>query len=859
MNTEQFTNQFERIEFPNLGYIKMPKLEITKEQKQKLGLSEHVSSEEFLIKLAKNNFEEKIKSGLIKEEYSERLKFELDTIIKLQFTDYVILIYQIINFCKENNILNSPGRGSVVGSLLFYVIGVTTVDPIKHDLLFERFISAARTDIKQINGQTYISSSSLPDVDIDSDRALKYKINEFITSKFPNKTAPISTFGTYQSKILIKECLKVIENYQDSETKKIAEMIEAHFGKVQSIDDSLEDNPEFSEWAENHLETIKVAKKLHGLIRNKSTHASGIIISDENLIENMPLELNSDKEIVCGYDMEYAQMFGIKVDNLGLKNLGAIDRCLKMINKKIEDIDINHKSIYQFLNLHKDYYYGIFQCEEGLTKKTLQKIEAIKIDDIMAAISLSRPGAFRFIDDYINHKKGIEIRKINPKIKDILEISNNIIIYQEQIMKLSQRMANFSPQESDGLRKGIGKKIKEKVLQYKEKFINNSIKNGFSKEEVDDIWQSIENSGDYLFNASHCTAYSYITAITTYLKANYTKEFFLSLLLMSKHEAEPIKEIETIFKELKHFNIKLLPPHIIKSDLDFTIENNDIRFGLSSIKGIAEKTIEKLNNFRNKYSNKFEIFCAAAESGLSIGVLSALIQAGALEGFKQSRSKVTLEAQTWNLLTPKEQKYCIELGEKFNYDLLKIIKELVENIKDAKSKPIISTKRFNTIKKYYEPYKQIYMQNSKSEDLANYFYERKLLGYSYSTTLKDLYKEKSPYLLNIQETLEKPTESFINMIGIIESCTESKTQKNKKMFRYEITDESGQIRGFLFENNISEVQQSNNEKLPAEEDIIILKGKKKDDVLFCNQIFIQTQKIYTKLSDLKENKVDKKD
>ncbi|MEK6878407.1 MAG: hypothetical protein AABY22_02305, partial [Nanoarchaeota archaeon] len=731
-----FIDQFQKIEFPNLGFIKMPSLFISTEQLKNVNLDEGATSENVLRALAARNFNLKLHSYIIPpdklKEYQERLEFELNEIIRLQFTDYILLIYQIIDFCKQNDILNSPGRGSCVGSLLLYVLGVTKVDPMKHDLLFERFISSARTEVKQINGETYIASSSLPDVDIDSDRALKYKINEYISEKFPNKSAPISTYGTFQSKILIKECLKVVENYKDSETKPVADLIEAHFGKVETIDDAIEANEEFKSWAENHIETIRIAKKLHGLIRNKSTHASGIIISNDELLENMPLELNADKQIVVGYDMEFAQMHGVKVDNLGLKNLGIVNTCLNLVGKKMDDIDVNDLSIYQFLALHKEYYHGIFQVEEGLGKRVLQKIEPTKIDDIAASVSIARPGSYRFIDEYINHKKGIEIKKVDNRISDILAQSNFVIIWQEQIMQLSRKMARFTPQEADGLRRGIGKKIVAKVKEYKEKFIEGSIKNGFERGMVEDIWQTFEDSGNYLFNKSHGFSYSYLTAITCWLKALYTKEFFLSLLKMSKFESEPIQEIAAIQQEMNHFGIKLLPPHIIKSDLDFSIEGADIRFGLGSIKGIAEKTIERLSNFRDQYSNKFEIFAGAEDAQIPLSVITPMIQAGSLEGFTQSRSKVTLESCVYKLLTQKEKKYALQLGADYNFDLLKIILDLKEKIKDEKGKPIISEKRFETIRKKYEPYKQIYLQNSKSEKLANYFYEKKLLGYSYS-------------------------------------------------------------------------------------------------------------------------------
>jgi DNA polymerase III alpha subunit len=322
---------------------------------------------------------------------------------------------------------------------------------------------------------------------------------------------------------------------------------------------------------------------------------------------------------------------------------------------------------------------------------------------------------------------------------------------------------------------------------------------------------------------------------------------------MTRNEPDPIGEISKIQKEMHNFNIELLPPHIIKSEMDFSIENNNIRFGLLSIKGISNKSIEKLNSFRNKYSNKFEIFQAAEEADLNIGVLSALIQAGALSGFSQSRSKIVLEAQLWNILTTKEKKYCISFGIQFDYDLIKIIKHL-NTFTDEKNNKIIKDQRLNTIKAKYEPYLQIYNQNNKSESFANWYYEKKLLGYTYNKTLNNIFSEKREDLKYILDIKEEPVNTKVMFVGQIDEVYSgvSKNAKKTKYVRLKISDETGQATVLIFNDNIENIKLLNNSKDFEEGNIVVVKGLKKEDCIFADLISIQDHKIYMKLNDLKK-------
>jgi DNA polymerase III alpha subunit len=304
---------------------------------------------------------------------------------------------------------------------------------------------------------------------------------------------------------------------------------------------------------------------------------------------------------------------------------------------------------------------------------------------------------------------------------------------------------------------------------------------------------------------------------------------------------------------LRHFGIKLLGPHILKSETDFSIQTNDIRFGLSSIKGISEKTMDKLKNFKSDQSNKFEVFEAAKEVGISIGVLSALIQAGALDGFSSSRSRVVLEAQLWNVLTDKEKVLSMQYGPEQDYDLLKTVKKLSES-KNENGKLLIKESRLETIKKKYDPYLKIYQQNNKSESFANWFYENKLLGYSYDKSLNEIFKSKMPNLITTAQISEAPNNQMLYVVGRVLESSEwiSKNEKKTRTFKMILSDEFGSIPVLTFNDKIDLNKSLNSDTLPKEEDVVIVKGVKKQDCLFGDTISIQTLKIYTKLSEVKE-------
>jgi DNA polymerase III alpha subunit len=549
--------------------------------------------------------------------------------------------------------------------------------------------------------------------------------------------------------------------------------------------------------------------------------------------------------------MSWVSLFNIKLDILGLRSVSVVDDVCKSIGKKITDIDLNDESIYRNLQDLRNPH-GLFQIEAETNFKVCQKVKPKNLEELSGVLALARPGALQFADKYAAHTNFQQSESIHPFFDDILKDTGGVALYQEQLMKMANKIG-FTLDEAEILRRIVGKKKTEEIKAWKKKIEDKIKENKLPKEVGEILWKILEDSANYSFNKSHSIAYAALAAITVYLKFNYPQQFFLSLLKMTRNEPDPIGEISKIQKEMGYFDIKLLKPHIIKSEMDFSIEGSDIRFGLLSIKGISDKSIEKLNGFRNKYSNKFEIFQAAEEADLNIGVLCSLIQAGALTGFKQSRSKIVLEAQLWNILTAKEKKYAISFAEQFDYDLIRIIKHL-NTFTDEKNKVIIKSSRLDTIKSKYEPYLKIYNQNSKSESFANWYYEKRLLGYTYERTLKDIFNEKREDLLFINEIIDLPVNQKIALVGEVTDVYSgiSKNEKKTKYLRLKISDETGDITVLLFNDRIENCKTLNGNKNPEEKNIVIVKGIKKEDCIFADLVAIQDHQIYMKLSEIKK-------
>jgi DNA polymerase III subunit alpha len=870
MTVNHFLAEFKSMEIPING-VRLPTYQPSERHKKELGLKSLDSNKEFLRALCLCGFKKLKLSKNTKQyqEYVDRVKYELGIFDELGFVDYVLLVWDVINYCKENGIPTGLGRGSAAGSLALYLIGVTKIDPIKYGLYFERFVSKIRAKKTVVDGITYLDGSLMCDVDLDICYYRRPEVLKYIEEKFKGKTCKILTFNTLSSKLLIKEIGKIVGMKSEDEMNGVTSMIPKLHGQVQDLEDTyngvkdekgewkIRPVPEFIEWCDANKRVYETALKLKDLIKNKGIHPSGVLISYDLLEESCPTELSSDKSTVSAFDMNWVSLFTVKLDALGLRGVSVVDDVCEQLGITIEDIDLNDPSIYQALQDLK-YPHGLFQIEADLAFKTTQKVKPKNLEELSGVLALARPGAMQFIDKYALYTTTGTYESVHPFFDDIVTPTGGVVLYQEQLMKMANKIG-FTLDEAEMLRRIVGKKKVEEMAKWEAKVYEQCSKIGQPKEAGEVLWKVLDASKDYSFNKSHSVCYAALAAITVYLKFNYPTEFYLSLLRMTKNEPDPISEISKIHKEMSHFGLELLPPSLTESQMDFSIEGKNIRFGLSSIKGISEKTIEKLDKFKRAHANKFAVFESAKEAGLSVGVLAALIQAGTLQKFGEKRSLMVYEAQLWNILKDKEKQASVILGPKMDYHLAHIIKHIHENVKDEKGKSLIKESRLNTIKKHSERYKKIYEQNKICQDFANWWYEKKLMGYVAHITLREIFLNKLGSLIPISEVQTKRENSQVDFIGYVDDSPQlgtSRTASKSRYAKYSISDETGTMKVMIFNDRLEQCKELNN-GLPKEGDIVIIKGTRKgDDAVFANLIAIQQNVIYTKLADFKDEELN---
>ena len=636
--------------------VLLPKINIDDKFYKKLDIDSNVDNFNFLRQLCLQGVKEKgIDELPNKTEYYARTKEELSILKDLGFIDYILLNWDILNYCHDNNIPTGPGRGSAAGSLVLYLIGVTKVDPVKYELFFERFVSKSRAKKTKVDGVTYLDGSLLADVDNDIAYEHRQKVIQYIEDKHPGRTANILTLNTLTSKLCIKECGKIVGEYSEQEVNDVSGFIPKKFGKVASIEDSIEESQRFKKWSEENSRVLKIAKKIEGLNKNTGVHPSGIAISHHKISEICPTQKTADGNIVSGYDMHWVSELMVKFDILGLRTLSVIYDVCNNIGIDVYDIDLDSKDLYKPLQSLENPH-GLFQIEADTNFRVCKKIKPKNMEQLSAVVAIARPGALEFTDKYAEYVATSNFQSTHEVFDDVLDYTGGIPLYQEQLMKMAVKVG-FTLDEAEQLRRIVGKKKVKEMPKWKKK-ISKKIESNNLPEEVGEIlWGVAEDSANYSFNKSHAIAYSTLAAWTTYLKFKYPHQFFLSLLKMAQFEPSPQDEISKISRELAFFNIRLLQPNLVKSDFDFKIDADNIRFGLNNIKGVSEKSLKSLEEFRDTENvTKYDIFMSAKQAGLNIGVVSALIQAGALEEqSSSSRPRLVLEAQAFNLLTDREK------------------------------------------------------------------------------------------------------------------------------------------------------------------------------------------------------------
>lgn len=604
-----------------LGKTKLPYYEVPN------GKTPHQYLKELCQKGLKNRYGSSPSKKVL-----ERMNYELSVIKETGFSSYFLIVQDFVNWAKKNRIVVGPGRGSSSGSLVSYLLNITDVDPIKYDLLFERFLNPGRAKV------------SLPDIDLDFTDRRRDEVIEYVAQKYGrDKVAQIITFGTMAARAVIRDVGRAM-GYSYNYCDKVAKMIP--FGYT--LDQTLQEISEFKKLYHQDPKAKKLidfGKKLEGVARHASTHACGVVISKQPLENIVPLQhpTQDDQAIVTQYEMHAIEDLGLlKMDLLGLKNLTIIEDTLARIYKvqgkniDIEDIPLDDSQTYDLFQ--EGNTTGIFQLESDGMKRYLKQLKPTRIEDIIAMVALYRPGPMSLIPDYIDRKhKRKKVKYFHPKLKPILKSTYGIPVYQEQIMQIAQKLAGFSLAEADVLRKAIGKKIRKLLMKQKEKFIRGMKENKISKEVAQKIWDWIEPFARYSFNKSHATAYAMIAYRTAYLKAHYPVEFMSALLTSKKDDVD---RISVLIKECRKMDLEVLPPDLNESFRNFSVvpQKKQIRFGLLAIKNVGHDTVEEIISERKKQGafKSISDFISRMDSQvLNKKSMESLIKSGAFDKLEE--------------------------------------------------------------------------------------------------------------------------------------------------------------------------------------------------------------------------------
>lgn len=778
------------------------------------------------------------------KEILNRLNYEMSVIMKMDFCGYFLIVQDYIKWAKDNNIPVGPARGSSAGSIVCRILGITEPNPLEYDLPFERFLNPDRV--------------GLPDIDTDFCVERRYEIIDYLKNKYgENSVANICTFGELKPKNAFKTVSSTME-YPFSQANMISEMIQE-----KTIELSIESNPKLKEIYENNdqiKEMLDIAKTLEGNLSNMGTHAAGVIISNFDISDIVPL-IKAKGEIVTAYTMNEIEKLGlVKYDILGLKALTVMNKCLSTIeeNRKnkidLTKVDFNDTNVYE--TLAKGYTDGVFQLESSGMKGLLKKLKPTELKHLDAILALFRPGPLNCgaTENYvINKNDSSNIKYKEKKLEPILKDTYGVYIFQEQIMQIARDLAGYTMSESDELRKAMGKKIPEIIEQHEEKFISGCINNNINKEFAESLYKDITGFAEYCFPHGHSLSYSFISYRTAWLKVNYPIEYMTALL----NSETSMDKINQYIGECFRLGINVLPPDINISTDKFEIdENNCIRFGFTSIKGIGEKSINPIIKERNK-EGKFNSFLDFIKRvNIDKTTMECLLKIGAFNNVEKnskyyyqfaefiSDAKKNLKNDSINLI---EECYKIitnkNLKNKEEYKKLITLKKEITDTKkedfknnDAKltltkwkkqQKDIIDEEINKMFLDELSDVKVIYnCENFSYEEFKNS--EKELMGFCISTHPVKIFAKYEKYfdfipleeLINEENNKEYiSSEEEITTIAIIKSIKEIKTKAGKKMAFIDI-----EYMGAMLSITLSPWYYPKIKGKIKEDDLILIKG-----------------------------------
>jgi len=768
------------------------KLDLDSIHLPKYSLAENESPISYLKKLCQQGVKERYQE--VTPEIQKRLDYELQVIEKTGFASYFLIVWDFINFAKQRGIKVGPGRGSVAGSLVAYCLGITNVDPLVHNLLFERFLNPERV--------------SLPDIDIDFCYERRDEVIRYVAEKYGEENvAQIITFSTMAARAAIRDAGRVF-GVPYGQVDKIAKLVPANM----SIDEALQVVSEVRQAYETDptvRQILDTAKKLEGLTRQDSIHAAGVVIGREKLSRYLPLQKKPSTGVVTQFHMGAVTDIGLlKMDFLGLRTLTVIDNTVKHI-KRLHGVDVDVDNLplddeKTFKMLKKGESIGIFQLESSGMRQLMRELAPSVFSDLFVLIALYRPGPLQsqMVKDFVDRKHGRQkIEYFHPILEPILKETYGIIVYQEQVMQIATALAGFSTSEADLLRKAIAKKEGKEFIKLKTKFIEGAKRNNISSSVTNKLWELMEKFGGYGFNKSHSAAYATVSYQTAYLKANWPVEFMTALLSSVMDNKEKVAQY---VNECRRLNIEVLPPDVNESFHDFTIKDGRILFGLSAVRNVGSNAIEAIIKAREErpFHSIFD-FCRRVDTSvLNKRALESLIKAGAFRSLKVSRRY---------LLQVYEQ--AVELGQKYRSDLNSGQFSLFGESQTLEAiDPDIPIDAREEL-----PREQL---------LA---FEKEMLGLFVSDNpLFDYAAKLQEKAIPISELKEKKDGSTVTIGGFVSQINKITTKKGEPMAFVTIEDFEGSVEVVVFPTIYKQ-----NEQLLQEDKVVFVQGKvdvKEDEV-----------------------------
>lgn len=714
----------------------------------------------------------------------DRMDYELSVVEKMGWPDYFLIVADFVNWAKDNGVVVGPGRGSAAGSLVCYLTGITNLDPLKYDLLFERFLNPERI--------------SMPDIDMDFSDVRRNDVLEYVSKKYGvDHVSQIITFGTMAAKAAVRDVGRVLDYPYD-----FCDAISKEIPMFTKLDEAIKTVPELKERYANNPDAKRIldyALRLEGVARHHSTHACGVLITKNPLTDYTPIQYASsaDKSVVSQYSAHPIEDLGLlKMDFLGLKNLTIIEAALKIIKNtrglkiNIDEIPMDDKAAYELFQRGETT--GVFQFESSGMKRYLRDLKPTEFEDIIAMVALYRPGPMEWIPDYITGKHGDKkVVYLHPKLEPILNKTYGVAIYQEQVMQIARDLAGFTMGQADVLRKAMGKKIVSLLAEQKEKFVDGCVKNGIHKELAEKIFSFIEPFAGYGFNRSHAACYALIGYQTAYLKAHWPVEFMAALLTADQQDTDRVAiEIE----ECRNMGIKIMAPDVNESFGSFTVVTpgtaedkvssaedkiDTIRFGLKAIKNVGEHIVDVIISERKKngaYLDLFNFLERVSDKDLNKKSLESLIKCGALENWGER-----------GLLLANSER------------LLALNKEIIKN-KESRQSSLFS----NLVETSYKP-KLVLEEVPATPQAEKLAWEKELLGLYISEHPFNIYKKYlSGYAVSLASLPGHKGSDSVITAGIISSIKKIITKKNESMLFVKIEDASSSVELLVFPKLLKE-------------------------------------------------------